>query len=205
VSSLLLKGIALGFAIAAAPGPIFVLCARRSLVQGRLYGVASGLGVATADGLHAAIATFGVAALAMAFDAGRRPLAVVGGAALVAIGVRILVARAAPPAATPRTSGAGLAWAYGSTLALTVANPATIVSFVALAATLGLGTGGSLARPLMVVAGVVMGSAAWWTLLAVGASILSVRITPPVLRAVTTVSGLAIMLLGMIAVIAALG
>src|SRR2546430_11175642 len=93
VFSLLLRGFALGFAVAASPGPIFFLCFRRSLTQGRLTGLVSGLGVATADGFYAAIATFGVGALATAFVAGRRPLAVVGGVVLVLLGARILMER----------------------------------------------------------------------------------------------------------------
>ena len=70
--SLLLRGFLLGFAVAASPGPIFFLCVRRTLTQGRLTGLFSGFGVATADGFYAAIATFGVAALTTAFVAGRR-------------------------------------------------------------------------------------------------------------------------------------
>jgi len=204
VFSLLLRGFLLGFAVAASPGPIFFLCVRRTLTQGRLAGLASGLGVATADGFYAAIATFGVAALTTAFVAGRRPLAVVGGVVLVLLGVRILMERRqrmeAAPAPTPR----GLAWAYASTLGLTITNPATIVSFAALAATLGLGTGGSLLRPALVVLGVLLGSAAWWIILVIGASLLRVRMTPAVVGWISTVSGLAIAVLGILAVISAL-
>ena len=64
--SFVLRGFALGFAVAASPGPIFFLCVRRTLVQGRLYGLLSGFGVATVDGFYAALATFGVAALTAA-------------------------------------------------------------------------------------------------------------------------------------------
>jgi threonine/homoserine/homoserine lactone efflux protein len=203
VFSLLLRGFALGFAIAASPGPIFFLCVRRTLVQGRLTGLFSGFGVATADGFYAAIATFGVAALTTAFVAGRRPLALVGGAVLIALGVRILLerARAAEPAAV--TTGRGLAWAYASTLGLTVTNPTTIVSFAALAGTLGFGTGGSLVRPASVVAGVLLGSAAWWCILVVAASLLRARLTPRVVRGISTFSGLAIAVLGILAVVSA--
>ena len=201
--SLLLRGFLLGFAVAASPGPTFFLCVRRTLTQGRLAGLASGLGVATADGFYAAIATFGVAALTTAFVAGRRPLAVVGGVVLVLLGVRILMERRqrmeAAPAVTPRS----LAWAYVSTLGLTITNPATIISFAALAATLGLGTGGSLLRPALVVLGVLLGSAAWWIILVIGASLLRVRMTPAVVGWISTVSGLAIGVLGILAVISA--
>ena len=79
MSSLLLRGFVLGFAVAASPGPIFFLCLRRTLLRGRLYGLLSGLGVATADAFYAAIAAFGVAAVTTAIAAGRRPLAVIGG------------------------------------------------------------------------------------------------------------------------------
>jgi threonine/homoserine/homoserine lactone efflux protein len=204
VSSLLLRGFVLGFAVAASPGPIFFLCVRRTLVQGRLYGLFSGFGVATADGFYAAIATFGVAALTTAFVSGRRPLALIGGAVLVVLGVRIVLERARQTQPPPATTARDLARAYASTLGLTITNPATILSFAALAATLGLGTGGSVARPAVVVAGVLLGSATWWCILAFATSILRARITPAVVSAISTVSGFAIGALGLVAVYSAL-
>ena len=197
--SLWLRGFALGFAIAASPGPIFFLCVRRTLVQGRLIGLASGFGVATADGFYAAIATFGVAAAAAAFVSIRQPLALVGGALLIVLGIRIALDRTAAAEAAAPPTPRGLAWAYVSTLGLTITNPATILSFAALAATLGLGTGGSFVRPGAVVAGVLLGSAAWWCVLVTGASILRARVTPRIVRSVSTFSGLAIIGLGILA------
>ena len=201
--SLFLRGFALGFAIAASPGPIFFVCVRRTLVQGRWVGLFSGLGVATADGFYATIATFGVAALTTAFVAGRRPLAIVGGAVLVLLGASILMERRKRVNGTPVNTGRGLVWAYLTTLGLTITNPATIISFAALAATLGLGTNGSLVRPALVALGVLLGSAAWWCVLVVGASMLRSRLTPRVVQAVSTFSGLAIAVLGILAVISA--
>ena len=143
-----------------------------------------------------------MAALTAAFVAGRRPLAVVGGAVLVGLGVRILLERARTESASSVT-GRGLAWAYLSTVGLTITNPATIISFAALAATLGLGTGGSFVRPALVVAGVLLGSAAWWCVLVVAASLLRARMTPSVVRGISSGSGLAIALLGILAVLSA--
>lgn len=204
MSSLLLRGFLLGFAVAASPGPVFFLCLRRSLVQGRLHGLFSGFGVATADGFYAAIATFGVAALTAAFASGRRPLALVGGAALIGLGLRILFERPTQSTTNGSVTARGLAWAYASTLGITITNPATIVSFAALAATLGVGTNGSLLRPTSVVAGVLLGSAAWWIVLAFGVSALRARITPRVVRGIGLFSGLAIVALGAVAVYSSL-
>lgn len=201
--SLLLRGFVLGFAVAASPGPIFFLCLRRTIVQGRLAGLLSGFGVATADGFYAAIATFGVAAVTTAFASGRRPLAVIGGAVLVALGVSFLRSRPAYEIAYKATSGRGATWAYASTLGLTLTNPATIVSFAALAATLGIGTRASVFAPLSVVTGVVFGSAAWWCVLVLSVSTVRTRITPRAVRAISAGSGLVIMVLGILAVLSA--
>ena len=57
------KGIVLGFSIAAPVGPIGVLCMRRTLGSGMLHGFLSGMGAATADGLYGCLAAFGVTAI----------------------------------------------------------------------------------------------------------------------------------------------
>ena len=203
MSSLLLRGFALGFAVAASPGPIFFLCLRRTLLRGRVYGLVSGLGVATADAFYAAVASLGLAAVTTAIASGRRPLAVIGGAALIAIGVRILLQRRTEPNAAASTAGAGLGWAYLSTLGLTITNPATILSFAALAATLGLSAGSGIVKPAALVGGVLLGSATWWCVLALAASSLRGCLSPAVIGAISTFSGLAIAILGMLAIYSA--
>lgn len=204
MSSLLLRGFVLGFAVAASPGPIFFLCLRRTLLRGRLYGLISGLGVATADGIYAAIATLGLAAALNTATAIHRQLAIIGGAVLIVLGTRILLEKRSNPTEAAPATGTGLALAYGSTLGLTITNPATIISFAALAATLGLGAGAGIVRPALLVGGVLLGSAAWWCLLAVTASSLRGRMTPTVIRGVSTFSGLAVAILGALAIYSAL-
>ena len=206
MASLLIRGFALGFAIAASPGPIFFLCLRRSLLRGWLTGLVSGLGVATADAFYAAIAVFGVAAVVTTTLAPvARWLALAGGLALVFIGSRAVVSSPATREATTSTTRTGLAWAYTSILGLTITNPATIISFAALAAALGAGLSGSWTRPVLVVAGVGLGSTSWWLILAAITAALRARVTPTVARTIGIVSGLAIAALGAVAVVASFG
>jgi len=204
VSSLLLRGFLLGFAVAASPGPIFFLCLRRTLVRGWLNGLFSGFGVATADGFYAAVAAFGVGAITTALTGERRLLALAGGAVLVFLGARILLDRPTTAEAPPLTRS-NLIAAYLSILGLTITNPATIISFAALAATLGAGISGGYARPAALVIGVLLGSASWWIVLAALAAGLRTRITAPVVRIISTISGLAIIGLGVVAFVSALG
>jgi len=205
VASLLIRGFALGFAIAASPGPIFFLCLRRSLLRGWLIGLVSGLGVATADAAYAAVAVFGIAALSTILLGGERWLELFGGAALILLGIRSVLERPRIGEASTAATGRGLLWAYASTLGLTITNPATIISFAALAAALGAGLAGGFGRPAVVVLGVALGSASWWCLLALLAAMLRTRVTPDVARAIGIVSGLAIAGLGALAVAAAVG
>jgi threonine/homoserine/homoserine lactone efflux protein len=201
VSSVVLRGFVLGFAIAASPGPIFFLCLRRTLDRGWLNGLISGLGVATADAFYAAVAAFGVGAVTSVLVAERRWLALVGGTVLVVLGLRTVLIQPKSAAPTQLSNGAGLAWAYLSTLGLTLTNPATIISFAALVAALGIGISGGYPRPSLLVLGVLLGSATWWCVLAGLAAGLRARVTPRVVRGVSTVSGIAIGALGVLAIL----
>ncbi len=201
MSSLVLRGFVLGFAIAASPGPIFFLCLRRTLDRGWLNGLVSGLGVATADGFYAALAAFGIGAVTSALVAERRWLALVGGAVLVVLGLRIVLDRPKSAEPAPTSIGSGLQLAYLSTLGLTITNPATIISFAALVAALGIGIGGGYLRPAGLVLGVFIGSATWWCVLAALVAGLRARVTPMVVRGISTFSGLAIIALGLVAAV----
>jgi threonine/homoserine/homoserine lactone efflux protein len=193
-SSLLLRGLALGFAIAAPVGPIGVLCIRRTLAQGRAAGLLSGLGAATADAFYGSVAAFGLTAISGLLVAQRTWLGLLGGAFLCILGARTFLAT---PAAEPtQTPSDGLAASYLSTLALTLTNPMTILSFTAVFAGMGLGGGeGGFAAALLVV-GVFLGSAAWWLALSTGVSLLRGGFSAAGLRWVNRLSGLVIAAFG---------
>ena len=160
----LLEGIAIGFAIAAPVGPIGVLCIRRTFAEGRAVGFATGLGAATADAMYGAVAGFGLTAISgflLGYQAGLR---LVGGAFLLFLGVKTFLAR--PSTAQARARGKGLVGAWLTTAVLTLANPATILSFAAVFAGAGLGQQAyGTVEAGALVAGVFLGSAAWWLIL----------------------------------------
>lgn len=187
------RGFLIGFAIAAAVGPIGLLCIRRTLVEGAKVGVASGLGAATADGIYASIAVFGLTAASDLLVGERRPLGIVGGCFLVALAVHALISR--PEAASDRPPRTLLS-AYATTVGLTIANPATILSFAA--AFVGLGLAGHEAPvAAALVLGVFSGSASWWLVLAGGVSAFRDRLGSGAIRSLATGSNALIGLLGL--------
>jgi len=165
---ILLKGLVLGFAIAAPVGPIGVLCIRRTLADGRLIGFLSGLGAATADMFYGAVAAFGLTAIQSLLIRQQSWLQIVGGLFLLFLGFRTFFAPPADHAAAARPS-AGKLSAYITTLGLTLTNPATILSFTFIFAGLRLGgpSAGFLSAAVLVL-GVFLGSASWWLLLSQG-------------------------------------
>lgn len=77
--SLYWQGLIIGFSIAAPVGPIGVLCIRRTLSNGGLAGLASGLGAATADAMYGMIAGLGLTAVSAFLIDQQVWLRVVGG------------------------------------------------------------------------------------------------------------------------------
>jgi threonine/homoserine/homoserine lactone efflux protein len=196
--TLLARGFALGFTIAAAVGPISLLCIRRTLAEGRVVGLVSGLGVATADATYGAIAAFGLTAVTDLLVGGGRGLGLVGGIFLLWLGWRTFDAEPVETVVDGSARRSGLPGAYFSTLALTLTNPMTILSFAALFVGLGV-TGGDAAGAALLTAGVFLGSAGWWVVLVAAVGAFRSRLTPAGLRRVNRASGL---LIGLFAVVA---
>ncbi len=138
----LLTGGGVGFSIAAPVGPIGALTIRRTLAQGRLVGFFTGLGAATADAAYGAVAAFGLTLVTDMLLAQQVWLRLGGGLFLLYLGIQTFRARPAPLEQSAAASG--LLAAYASTFLLTLANPTTILSFVAIFA--GLGPTGTARR-----------------------------------------------------------
>jgi len=181
-----LKGVVIGFSIAAPVGPIGVLCIRRSLADGMRKGFAAGLGAATADAAYGCVAGFGLTAISGFLVRHQAWLGLIGGAFLCYLGIRTILSR---PAQDAPAAGDGTLAVYGSTFLLTLANPATILSFAAVFSALGLGISADYPGAARLVFGVFAGSALWWLILSGGVGMLRSRVTPAWLRAVNRLSG----------------
>jgi threonine/homoserine/homoserine lactone efflux protein len=203
-----LQGLLLGFSIAAPVGPIGILCISRTLARGRLHGLVSGLGAASADACYGAVAAFGLTALSGALLAWQTSIRLLGGLFLLYLAARIFFApppRDTASADIPAAKNGGLAGAWLSTFLLTLSNPMTILSFTAIFAGLGLAArAGTFNESAALVAGVFAGSAAWWLTLSLGVGLLRARVTPAVMAWVNRLSGLIIAAFGLAALISIL-
>lgn len=203
---LFLRGILLGLAVAAPVGPIGVLCIQRSLAGGFWMGFSGGIGTAVADALYAALAAAGFAVLlggnlGMAGPVPVQQILQWGGALFIAwLGWRTFSAPAAEGAANAPLMGHPLRL-FAVTFALTMSNPATILSFAALFAGLGLAADPTFGAAASAVAGVFIGSLLWWALLSGGIAALRHRVGAEMRRWINRIAGLVLILFAIALVI----
>lgn len=193
-----LKGIIIGFSIAAPVGPIGVLCIHRTLTQGRLSGLVSGLGAATADMIYGFIAGFGLTFISSIFISQQIWLHLIGGVFLLYLGIKTFLATPAEQIASAK--GNSLISTYASTFFLTLINPMTILYFAGIFAGLGIASAsGNYVTAGALVLGVFMGSALWWLILSSSVSIFRGKLNPHGLQWINRISSLIILGFGLYA------
>jgi len=163
-SGLFIHGIIIGIALAAPVGPIAFVCVQRSLANGRLHGISSGLGIAMADAIYAAVTAFGLALISDFLLSYQWFFRLFGGLALIAVGLRIVLA-ATPEITTDATNESYLS-DFSTMLAFTLANPLTLLFFAIIIPAFGVViSGSSWVIPTIFVTGVFLGEMAWWVFL----------------------------------------
>jgi len=183
--SALLSGIGVGFAVAMPVGPIGVLCIKRSLKHGFGFGLATGLGAATADACYGVLVALGLGLSGLLAYAD--PLKIGGGVLIILLGLLSLRSFFTPgPKAEIASPASGLLAAWFGTFLLTLTNPMTILAFIGLIAALGTA---SAAGPYLLVLGVFIGSLLWWLLLVGGVLLVKPRLSMPALRWLDAASG----------------
>jgi threonine/homoserine/homoserine lactone efflux protein len=188
-----IKGLLIGISIAAPVGPIGLLCIRRTLAQGRIYGFVSGLGAASADTVYGIIAGFGLNFIINFLTGHQFWFQLCGGLFLFYLGTRIFISKASETPAEAK--GSHLIGAYLSVLFLTLTNPITILSFMGIFAGLGLSQNNTITA-LTLVLGVFVGSVVWWILLSSGVGLFKHRINKKALAIVNRFSGGIILIIG---------
>lgn len=198
--TLLLKGLVIGFAIAAPVGPIGILCIQRSLHDGFKVGLMTGIGAALADGTYGLIAGFGLTAISSLLISHQFWIRIIGGVFLLYLGIKILFTPLRKQSIN-RKSDKSPWHACATTYFLTITNPMTILSFIAIFASLGLAnTTTNYTDAVFLVIGITLGSAIWWLLLSGGiAYILHKRINDSLMRVINWISGGIILIFGLTA------
>jgi len=192
-----LAGVLAGFGIAIPVGAIAVLIVQVGMKCGFRCGLSAGAGAATADGVYAAAAVIGGAALAGLVEAAGPVFRIVSGVVLILIALLGLRAAREPVDVLPiqypnRTE---LATTYARFVGLTIVNPTTIVYFAAVVVGLGVASEMTLGGALLFVVGAFLASLTWQSTLAATGAFAGRRLTPRARQVAVIIGNLFIVLL----------
>ena len=196
------KGLLIGFSIAAPVGPIGVLCIQRTLAGGRLLGLVSGFGAASADAVYGFFAAFGLTCISNVLVQQQFWFRLLGGGFLCYLGVKTLLAKPAEKAADDQQQkkSRSVGTAYGSVFVLTLTNPMTMLSFAAIFAGLGIGSeAGHYGAAGLMVLGVFSGSMTWWGILSSLTGLFYRKLNQRKLAWINMLSGVIIVAFGLLA------
>ena len=199
--ALFARMVVIGVVIAAPVGAMAMLLVQRTLVHGWRAGAATGAGIATADGVYAALAAFGVTAVSQWLVTYQTWFRIVGGLALIWLGWRALRTPPTHRAADARDS-ARLAPLYTSAVGLTLTNPMTIMAFAAVFASAGLVAQAGPGSALAVTLGVACGSMLWWLALTTGVWAVRHAVSDRSMLVVNRISGAVLIAFGVLAIVA---
>src|SRR5438128_12519233 len=93
--SYFVRGLIIGFSIAATVGPMSILCIQRTLFKGQIYGLVSGLGIATADAVYGSIAAFGLTLITNFLVNQQEWVRLIGVLVLISLGLKSVISKLA--------------------------------------------------------------------------------------------------------------
>jgi putative LysE/RhtB family amino acid efflux pump len=191
MSAALVTGLGFGLLVAAQIGPISLLLIRSVVRGGRAsVGIAIGAGAAVVDTGYAALGVAGAGPV-LAHSGLRPVLGVIGAGVIAVLGMRTLWSAFRVRAGgemdaevrSPRR-------AFLTSLAATASNPTTIGSWAAIfAAASAAGVARSVGEAAAMLAGVGIGSLAWFVVLLCGVALARRHVGPRLVRAADAVAG----------------
>jgi threonine/homoserine/homoserine lactone efflux protein len=196
-ASLVVQGILIGLILSAPVGPLSLMCIQRSINDGRLHGILSGIGVATADAVYVAVAFLGLTAISGFILSWQDFFRFFAGLVLILVGIRIFFTL--PNEKGDKSPHESYVKDYLSMVAIAIANPLTIIFLMVTLPGFGFVIGGTtLVAAAEFVGGFLAGSVAWWIILCGVLGSVRSRISTWHLVLINRISGLFIVCVGVV-------
>ncbi|MDR1757287.1 MAG: LysE family translocator [Culturomica sp.] len=193
------RGMLIGLMISVPLGPMGVLIIQKTLHKGALSGFVAGMGAAFADLFYAIMAAFGIGLFVNVIQTHEILLRIIGGIFLLIVGLKIYFDNPLKRIKSRRrVTKKGLLGDFLSLFFLTASNPITIIVFMAVFAGTSVlgGDAPGLLPEIFVLAGVLLGAAAWWYTLSTVVNIFRKKFKLRVLISINRITGIVITILG---------
>ncbi len=184
-----LKTIFVGFCLSSIIGPISILCIKQTIANGYKAGFIASFGATTAETFYAAVIAFGLTFISDFLIAQQLYLHIFGGAFLFYLGVKIAFSKM-PQAQSAELKKHNLLTNYLTMTFLTLSNPLTIILFLSVFVSFGVGIGE--VEPILIVVAFFLGSVLAYALLIASIVFLKRKSSQKALEIIHSASGFVI-------------
>ena len=199
---LLIQGIVLGFSASVPLGPMGLICIQKTLNRGRLAGIVSGAGAASADMFYAIIAAFGISFITDFIEREQFTLRIIGSIILLLLGFKIFITNPAIQIRKQKGKKNNLIGDFVSIFFLTLSNPITVFFFGAVFASTGiLKSENTFWELCELVAGVFLGAMLWWFILTTVVNVFRSKFRLKRLWWINKITGAVIVIFGIAALV----
>lgn len=197
--AILLKGFIVGMGASIPLGPLGVLCIQKTLSKGRNSGFLTGLGASVSDTFYAAISLLGLAFIQNVIKEHMNWVMLFGGLIIILIGIKVYLTNPIKQIRQKNTNRKHLE-DFFEALIMTITNPGAIFLILGLLAAAGINISDGVEKGSVVTIlwGVFIGSAIWWFSLSTTVNIFRKKFRLKQLIMINRISGIAIIVLGVI-------
>lgn len=190
----LIRGLLIGLIFGVPAGAIGALTIQRTLNGGFSAGLTTGLGSSTADLLYACVGIFGVTLVSDFLSRYQRPISVLGGLLIGALGIHIF--RQKPQNQQQESNRTKLPLCFASSFAIAVTNPATVLAFLMAFTAFEITGEQTGEQSVQLIAGIFLGTLCWWSILSGITSIFRSRSNHRIYQLLNWVLGCSMLVFG---------
>lgn len=191
VLKLFIDGFTLGLAVAAPIGPVGVLCIKKTLSSGLAIGLFAGFGASIAKVIYGIVVGFGLTSVSNFLINYNTYISIIGAIFLTYLGIKIFMTK--PVMNCDSVQKENKISAFTTMFLLTIMNPMTVLSFLAVFSGLGIAnTASSYSNGLVLISGIFCGSMSWWIFLCSMVNLFRQKINGSILSWINKVSGIII-------------
>lgn len=194
LESYLIRGLLIGLIFGVPAGAIGALTIQRTLNGGFTAGLMTGLGSSAADLLYACVGVFGLTLVSDFLTRSQRPIGLLGGLLIIALGVHIF--RQKPQHRQQEPDKAKLPLCFASSFAIAITNPATVLSFLMAFTAFEITGNQTPAQSAQLIAGILLGTLCWWSLLSGITAVLREKINARIYQLLNRLLGCLMMIFG---------
>lgn len=194
LESYLLKGILVGIVFGVPAGAIGALTIQRALTHGFGAGFTTGIGSTAADVLYACVGVLGLTVISDFLIANQTCICMVGGLLIILLGISIFRKKGNRITDTEKRIRCPVY--FGSSFAVAITNPATILAFLVAFSSFGIAAKPTFVQGSGLVLGILIGTCCWWGLLSGLVCLLRRRVTDRIYQRLNWILGSLMIIFG---------